>query len=128
MNGMPFRLRALVHSSDERSSTKAYLLLTRHVTTGFPGDVFKLTYSPSEERPAIREKKNAGKQVAKAAAAAAATAMTGARTADEKKAVDRSGDRGRETRRGEGAGRQERGQQSGKQDFHIYTTSEYELG
>lgn len=45
MKGMPFRLRALVHSSDERSSTKAYLLLTRQVTTGLPGEVVRLTCS-----------------------------------------------------------------------------------
>ena len=43
MNGMPFRLRALVHSSDERSSTKAYLLFTRQVTTGLPGPVVRFT-------------------------------------------------------------------------------------
>ena len=43
MNGMPLRLRALVHSSEDRSSTKAYLLFTRQVTTGLPGDVFRFT-------------------------------------------------------------------------------------
>lgn len=44
MNGMPLRLRALLHSSAERSSTKAYLLFTRHDTTGLPGVVMRFTY------------------------------------------------------------------------------------